>query len=607
MRDTRTPWWLLVASALWALLAVAPHLPPPVSLRDDSAIMPLVWLTLRGSETVVFVWAASRRPLGPRLRQALALFALTAAIGVLLTASGSLPLVGLEPLLSDGVYRAGVVVTYATGLAAVLRMPAVPFGNRWREFLLDVAASVVGVGVISVVATSPLIVNGVVQRAAVVSLLPQVMTVASLNAFVLRGVARPSRRAFWLIAASTAGNLVVTTLYAFPGGAAPGISAAVLTSLTSLWAMHAMHDDALTGADQPSPLWLRAFNPLPPLVTIGVGALLVRESRGPASPYIGLLAATMMALVVLLMLRHVVTAAENLRLVARQAERDRMAEAARVDAIATLTGGIAHWYNNLLTVVLGHADLGEDAARGHDDGRVAESLGSIRLAAERAADLTRQLMAYAGRQARRRDRVSLGACLAAVTAEQRAMLPPTVSLVYHASPDAIDVRGDREQIAMAVEELVANARHAMHDHGAIHLRLRTAVTTADDGVAAPVAGRWAVIEVSDSGPGATPEVLAAMFDPFFTTQGMAAAAGLGLSAVRGIATAHGGRVHARGGDGGGLTSPSSCLSRTRCEPAQPRSSVPGKTRRQTPLGLRAPRPPPPTPPRSDRTGRRDRW
>lgn len=542
----RTPAWLIAATVVWAGLAVAPHVPAPLTLRDDSGYIFLLWVALRGLECGAFLWAATRVALGPRLRQALRLFAGTWALGCLATASFIPELFGGQGLLPEPVYGALIDITYVTGLAAVLWMPttAIP-RTQWREYLLDLAVSALGMLVVGMVVAWPrLSGDDAGQRfAAIAGLAPQVLMTAALNSFVLRGVARPSRRAFWLVAAGTAGNLATSTAYSLPNGAQFGISFSVLTSLATLWAAHAFHDDPLShDGTTPVPVWLRAFNPLPPLVAVGVGALLIREALQAHPAHVPLLAATLTMMVVLLVLRNVVTSAENLRLVAEQSARDRAAERARVDALTTLTGGIAHWYNNLLTVVLGNAELGEYAARGQDARMVTMSLGSIRSAAERAADLTRQLMAYSGRQVHRRERLDLDAFVPQAVARLRATLPPSLHVAVEPAGGPLWVAGDREQLAMVIQELLLNASQAMQGTGTVVIRLG-----AGDQAAPRV-----TLDVADDGPGAPPNVLALMFDPFFTTRGITEAAGLGLAAVRGVVAVHGGHVHAHAGPRGGL-------------------------------------------------------
>lgn len=543
------PTWLIVATVGLAALTVAPHLPAPLTLSGDLPGVPLLWVVLRGAECAAFMWAATRQALGPRLRQALHLFAGTWALGCLATASALPMLVGGAPLLPTAIYDLAITTTYVTGLTAVVWMPrtAALAPAQRREFLLDLAVTVLGMAVGHLVLAWPAIAEGGALPQVLPQVAPPVLMAAALTVFVLRGETRPSRRAFWLMAGSTVGNLVVTTCYALPGGVPAGLSFAMLTSMATLWAAHAFHDDPIAASGQtPVPPALRAFNPLPPVTVAGVGALLLRESLQPTPQHVALLTATLLVQMGLLLLRNGTTTAENLRLIAEQTARERAAEAARVGALSTLTGGIAHWYNNLLTVVIGHTELGADAAHGHDPHLVQESLGTIRTAAERAADLTRQLMAYAGQQFRRVDPVELNELVATTLTRLHASLPPGVRIAVDPAPTPASIAGDRDQLAMVIEELVTNACQAMPGGGTVHVRVgtRPAETPSD---AAQV-----TLEVTDTGPGATPDVLARMFDPFFTTRGVTHA-GLGLAAVRGVVTVHGGHVRAAAAPGGGLT------------------------------------------------------
>lgn len=554
----RAPAWLLVVTAAWLVIAVAMHLPAPLTLPFDHPVaIPFIWLIKRIVEVSALLWAASRVALGRRLRQALGLRVAANGLGFVLVGLALPEALGRGEPPSDALYSGIVSLTFIFGVASLLWMPMTPLtGVRRTEFGIDVAASVV-----AVVAITSVVIpwRGVVEDAslrwrALNVVGTQTLMVAAANAFVLRGIARPSRRAFWLLVANLTANLVIATLSLYVGRSGAGASFELLASIAGLWAAHALHDDPFEiEASSPQPPWLRAFNPLPLLAVASVGVILIRESlREPVGPVTGL-AVAMLALTILLVTRIATTSAANVRLVAEQAERDRRAERERVQALTTLSGGIAHWFNNLLTVVLGNAELGQSAIQGRDTPFVAESLRRIAGAAERAAALTRQLLAYSGQEVRRPQPLDVADLVASAVADLQATTPSGLRIVTETSGHGAWIMGDRTQWRAVVDELVANARAAMHGRGTIVLRVDRGALATGAAEHDEASARDAVrLEVIDDGPGVPADVLASVFDPFFTTRGPTEAAGLGLSAVKGVVEMHGGRVQARPAPGGGL-------------------------------------------------------
>lgn len=555
----RAPAWLLVATAAWLVVAVALHLPAPLRLPVDQPVsIPVIWLIKRIVEVSALVWAVSRVALGPRLRQALGIRAAANGLGFVLVALALPEALGRGGPPSPALYGGVVFLTFVFGVTSLLWMPMTPLtGVRRREFAIDLAISVVAVvAIASVVVPWPGVVEDAGLRWRALNIVAtQTLMVAAANAFVLRGIARPSRRAFWWLVANLCGNLVVSTLSLYAGRTAAGASAEMLTSIAGLWAAHALHDDPIASdSGSPVPQWMRAFNPLPPMAVGAVGVILIRESlREPVGPVTGP-AVAMLALTVLLVTRMATTSAANVRLVAEQAERDRRAERERVQALTTLTGGIAHWFNNLLTVVMGNAELGQSAIQGRDTPFAVESLRRIAGAAERAATLTRQLLTYAGTQVRRPEPLDLSNLVASMASAMQSAAPPGLRIVAQTPGGAAWIMGDRTQWTGVVDELVANARAAMHDRGTIVLRVERGAGAPESAARRPdeLPADAVRLEVIDDGPGVPAHVLPSIFDPFFTTRGPTEAAGLGLSAVKGVVDVHGGHVQARSAPGAGL-------------------------------------------------------
>ncbi len=225
----------------------------------------------------------------------------------------------------------------------------------------------------------------------------------------------------------------------------------------------------------------------------------------------------------------------------RRALEQQVERAQRLDSLGVLAGGIAHDFNNLLAGILGNAELLTENATGEDR----ESVGAIITAAQRAAALTRQMLAYAGqRDLGRREPVDLGA----VVHELRTLLDATLSkkakLTLTIEPRSV-VLGDRATIGQVLMNLLTNASDALGDApGEIHVRathVREVDARWDAAQGATVGpGAWVLVEVRDSGVGMDETTRGRVFEPFFTTKEQGH--GLGLAACLGIVTAHGGAV-----------------------------------------------------------------
>ena len=236
-------------------------------------------------------------------------------------------------------------------------------------------------------------------------------------------------------------------------------------------------------------------------------------------------------------------------------ERERLAEelvrVQRLEATGRLAGGIAHDFNNLLTVMTATATSIE---RRTGDASTQQSARLILEAAGRAADLTRQLLAFAGKQRVSPEVRRVDGLVEEARGLLRPVLPSSVELrVEHETPDAA-IRIDPTQFSQVLVNLALNARDAMPDGGV--LTVRSAAVALDERSADELhvaAGRFVRIEVQDTGGGIEPAVLARVFEPFFTTKPVGRGSGLGLASVHGIATQAGGAVQMRSALGEGTT------------------------------------------------------
>lgn len=217
---------------------------------------------------------------------------------------------------------------------------------------------------------------------------------------------------------------------------------------------------------------------------------------------------------------------------ARLVEQRRQSE--RMEAIGRLAGGVAHDLNNLLTVIRGHTDL--IAVQIDPAHEIAEDVGRIREAADRASDLARQLLAFARRQVLAPTVVDLNAAVERLRPVLESLLSSDQALVIGLDPSAGSVRVDASQLDQVLLNLALNGRDAMPDGGT--LLIETASIEVDPAFARlypPLQpGPHALLAVSDQGVGLTPDVREHLFEPFFTTKEGGRGTGLGLATVYGI-------------------------------------------------------------------------
>ena len=223
----------------------------------------------------------------------------------------------------------------------------------------------------------------------------------------------------------------------------------------------------------------------------------------------------------------------------REKLRLKMLEAQKLESLGVLAGGIAHDFNNLLTVILANATFLRPAAVADD--RVAHIEG----AARRAADLCRQMLAYAGKGTFVVERVDLGALVTDTTDLIHVSISKKAELALELAPALPAVDADPSQLRQVVMNLVINASEALGESPGL-IRIKTGVgrpESTPDGVLHSFdlpPGECVCLEVSDTGSGMTAATLVRIFDPFFTTK--FAGRGLGLAAVLGIARAHHGAM-----------------------------------------------------------------
>jgi signal transduction histidine kinase len=280
-------------------------------------------------------------------------------------------------------------------------------------------------------------------------------------------------------------------------------------------------------------------------------AIVEDETAGPRALVV---LAFLSAAAVLLWVYQRVLVRENRRLEAeRQAMAEQAAEARRMDGLGRLAGGVAHDFNNVLTVIRGRTEL-MLVERGSDP-QMKEDLEAIRQAARRGEGVTRQLLAFGRRQILRPEVLDVGKVVSEVAPLLRSVVSEEVRLVVTVRDDAPWVVADPGQVEMALLNLAVNAREAMPGGGQIDVEVDRADLDAAAASAIPQAreGSYVVLTVRDTGQGMDDATLARIFDPFFTTKAVGAGAGLGLPAVHGFVKQSGGAITVTSSPGRGAT------------------------------------------------------
>ncbi|MBI2218762.1 MAG: response regulator [Candidatus Rokubacteria bacterium] len=225
----------------------------------------------------------------------------------------------------------------------------------------------------------------------------------------------------------------------------------------------------------------------------------------------------------------------------RQTE-EQLRQAQKLEAIGQLAGGIAHDFNNLLTVILGRARILQDTMGPDDPAR--RHLDLIHRTAERAAGLSRQLLAFSRKQPIQPRVLDVSSVVTSIAPMLRRLIGEDVELAVEAGGPLWRVRADIGQLEQIVINLVVNARDAMPGGG--HVVIETAnveLGAQEPRLQVPVAaGRYVRLAVTDSGTGMSAEVQRRIFEPFFTTKEPGRGTGLGLSTVYGIVKQHEGTI-----------------------------------------------------------------
>jgi two-component system cell cycle sensor histidine kinase/response regulator CckA len=232
----------------------------------------------------------------------------------------------------------------------------------------------------------------------------------------------------------------------------------------------------------------------------------------------------------------------------RDLER-RVRQMERLEAVGQLAGGIAHDFNNILLVIRGYSNMLQSAL---GDSELAADVNEIAKAADRAAEMTRQLLAFARRQVLKPVAVDLREIVIGIEKLLRRSVREDVELQFDVEQEVSAVLADPSQIERVLVNLVVNARDAMPTGGRLAISIAPAVLEAGAPVSPPLPpGVYAALTVTDTGCGIEEADLPYVFEPFYTTKEEASGTGLGLSTVYGIVAQSGGGIEVAARPGGG--------------------------------------------------------
>lgn len=232
-------------------------------------------------------------------------------------------------------------------------------------------------------------------------------------------------------------------------------------------------------------------------------------------------------------------------------------QAQKMEALGQLTGGIAHDFNNLLQVILGNVDVAKVLSRSPENKALTAVLDKIAAAARKSGELTQHLLAFARKQRLEGRVVNLTERAAHLADLSQRTLGDAITLRRELAPDLWNVRVDPTQAEVALLHLLANARDAMPEGGAVIVRTENVELDAarSSALGLPRGGRYVALTVIDKGVGIAPEILDKVMEPFFTTKAKTHGTGLGLSMVYGFAKQSGGAaaISSKLGEGAAVT------------------------------------------------------
>ena len=226
----------------------------------------------------------------------------------------------------------------------------------------------------------------------------------------------------------------------------------------------------------------------------------------------------------------------------RARAEEQLNKVQRLEAVGRLAGGVAHDFNNLLSVIITYAGFALEDLRRTDPMRA--DLEEVQRAGQRAAELTRQLLAFSRKQVLEPEVLDLNEVVGGIEAMLRRLLGEDIDIVVHTADGLGRVEADPGQIEQVIMNLAVNARDAMPSGGKLTIETANVELDQDyaNGRVGVKPGRYVQLVVSDTGCGMDDQTLARVFEPFFTTKGQDRGTGLGLATVYGIVKQSGGNI-----------------------------------------------------------------
>jgi two-component system, cell cycle sensor histidine kinase and response regulator CckA len=233
--------------------------------------------------------------------------------------------------------------------------------------------------------------------------------------------------------------------------------------------------------------------------------------------------------------------------------QSQLIQAQKMESIGRLAGGVAHDFNNMLSVILGHVELAEAQANPGD--LLLEDLKEIKMAARRSADLTTQLLAFARKQTISPRILDLNETVECLFKMLRRLIGEDIDLAWKPGKDLWQVNIDPTQVDQILANLMVNARDAIDGAGKITIETDNAVLDEEycSGHADFVPGNYVMLSVSDDGCGMDQKIQGHIFEPFFTTKGVGEGTGLGLATIYGIVKQNSGFIYVYSEPGQGTT------------------------------------------------------